>query len=126
MVIRINVWSGPRSLSTALMYSFGNRDDTQAVCGGRHCGALATAVVAGPAPASLLRWSHATAPQVDEPLYAYYLARNPQHFRPYRDKVLAAQSSSGADVVRDVILGPCDKPVLYLKVHSRLKCSAAH
>ena len=38
--------------------------------------------------------------QVDEPLYAHYLNRNPAAFRPYRDKVLAAQNTDGNAVVR--------------------------
>ena len=28
-MIRINVWSGPRNISTALMYSFAQRGDTR-------------------------------------------------------------------------------------------------
>ena len=30
-VVRIAMWSGPRNISTAMMYSFGNRDDTVCV-----------------------------------------------------------------------------------------------
>jgi len=30
-VIRINIWSGPRSQSTALMYAFANRPDCTCV-----------------------------------------------------------------------------------------------
>lgn len=29
MTLRINLWSGPRNVSTALMYSFAQRPDTQ-------------------------------------------------------------------------------------------------
>ena len=29
--MKIAMWSGPRNLSTAMMYSFGNRADTQVV-----------------------------------------------------------------------------------------------
>jgi hypothetical protein len=79
--LRINVWSGPRNVSTALMYSFAQRVDTRVI---------------------------------DEPLYAHYLRMTgAQH--PGRDEVLASQENDGEQVVRDVILGPCDKPVLFLK-----------
>lgn len=79
--LRVNVWSGPRNVSTALMYSFAQRADTRVV---------------------------------DEPLYAHYLrVTGAQH--PGRDEVLASQENDGEKVVRDVILGPCDRPVLFLK-----------
>jgi hypothetical protein len=79
--LRINLWSGPRNVSTALMYSFAQRADTRVV---------------------------------DEPLYAHYLrVSGAQH--PGRDEVLAWQENDGAKVVRDVILGPCNRPVLFLK-----------
>lgn len=79
--LRINVWSGPRNVSTALMYSFAERADTRVV---------------------------------DEPLYAHYLrVSGAEH--PGREEVLAAQENDGAKVVRDVILGPCDRPVLFMK-----------
>lgn len=79
--LRIQLWSGPRNVSTALMYSFAQRADTRVV---------------------------------DEPLYAHYLrVSGAQH--PGRDEVLRAQDSDGERVVRDVILGPCDRPVLFLK-----------
>lgn len=51
---------------------------------------------------------------VDEPLYAHYL-RVTGIDHPGRDEVLEAQDPDGAAVVRDVILGPCDRPVLFLK-----------
>ena len=79
---RVSVLSGPRTLATALMYSFGQRADTRIV---------------------------------DEPLYAHYL-RTSGADHPLRDEVIAAQPGEGADVVRDVILGPSDRPVLYLKL----------
>ncbi|MFN0242448.1 MAG: sulfotransferase family protein [Planctomycetota bacterium] len=80
-VLRINMWSGPRNVSTALMYSFAERDDTQVV---------------------------------DEPLYAHYLKMSgAQH--PGRDEVLRAQSTNAERVIEDVILGPCEKPSLFLK-----------
>lgn len=79
--LRINLWSGPRNVSTALMYSFAQRSDTRVV---------------------------------DEPLYAHYLrVSGAQH--PGRDDVLAAQDPNGATVVREVILGPSDRPVLFFK-----------
>ena len=31
MTVRINLWSGPRNVSTALMYSFAQRSDTAVV-----------------------------------------------------------------------------------------------
>ncbi|MEZ4981043.1 MAG: hypothetical protein R2769_05540 [Saprospiraceae bacterium] len=30
-ILRINLWSSPRNISTAMMYSFGNRIDTSVV-----------------------------------------------------------------------------------------------
>ncbi len=80
-VTRINLWSGPRNVSTALMYSFAERGDTRVV---------------------------------DEPLYAHYLART-DVVHPGEEDVLAAQDHDGNAVVRDVILGPCDRPVLFAK-----------
>jgi hypothetical protein len=79
--MRINLWSGPRNVSTALMYSFAQRDDTRVV---------------------------------DEPLYAHYL-RVSGALHPGGAEVLAAQNNDGEQVVRDLILGPCDRPVLFMK-----------
>lgn len=79
--LRLNVWSGPRNVSTALMYSFAQRSDTRVV---------------------------------DEPLYAHYLRRS-QAPHPGVEEVLASMISDGERVVREVILGPCDRPVLFLK-----------
>ncbi len=79
--LRLNIWSGPRNVSTALMYAFAQRSDTRVV---------------------------------DEPLYAHYLRVSGAH-HPGRDEVLAAQDSDGERVVRDVILGPCDRPVIVFK-----------
>jgi len=79
--IRLNVWSGPRNVSTALMYAFAQRSDARVV---------------------------------DEPLYAHYLRVSGVH-HPGRDEVLAAQDPDGERVVRDVILGPCDRPVIFFK-----------
>ncbi len=78
---RICLWSGPRNVSTALMYAFAQRTDTRVV---------------------------------DEPLYAHYLrVSGARH--PGRDVVLAGQDNDGERVVRTVILGPCDRPVLFVK-----------
>lgn len=79
--LRINLWSGPRNVSTALMYAFGQRADTRVV---------------------------------DEPLYGHYLrVSGAEH--PGREAVMAEIDCDGERVVRRVILGPCDRPVLFLK-----------
>jgi hypothetical protein len=53
---------------------------------------------------------------VDEPLYAHYLARtSARTYHPGATEVLASQEQDGARVVRDIILGPCDRSVLFLK-----------
>ncbi len=71
-MIRINLWSSPRNISTALMYSFAQRADTTVV---------------------------------DEPLYAYYLTNTDSEAEhPGVPEILASQSSSGEEVVREVIL----------------------
>jgi len=80
-VKRIQCWSGPRNISTALMYSFRQRPDTTVV---------------------------------DEPLYAHYLMVSGRE-HPGREDVLRSQDSDAATVIRDVILGPCPTPVLYIK-----------
>lgn len=80
-VLRLCLWSGPRNVSTALMYSFAQRPDIRVL---------------------------------DEPLYGHYLrVSGAQH--PGRDEVLAAMDTDGARVVREVVLGPCDRPVLFMK-----------
>jgi hypothetical protein len=79
--LRINLWSGPRNVSTALLYSFAQRSDTRVV---------------------------------DEPLYAHYL-RTSGAPHPGREEVLAAQSQDGERVIREVVLGPCDRPVAFFK-----------
>lgn len=81
MTLRINIWSSPRNLSTALMYSFRQRADTHVV---------------------------------DEPLYAHWL-RVSGSAHPGRDDVLAAQDPDGEAVVRDVVLGAYDTPVVVFK-----------
>lgn len=51
---------------------------------------------------------------IDEPLYAHFLrVSGVQH--PGRDEVLAATDAQGERVVREVILGPCRRPVLFMK-----------
>lgn len=75
------LWSGPRNVSTALMYSFAQRADARVV---------------------------------DEPLYAHYLrVSGAEH--PGRAEVLAAQENDGEKVVRDILLAPCDRPLLFQK-----------
>lgn len=78
---RICLWSGPRNVSTALMYSFAQRDDTRVV---------------------------------DEPLYGHYLRVSGVH-HPGREEVLQAMETDGEKVVREVIFGPCDRPVMFMK-----------
>ena len=79
--LRINLWSGPRNVSTALMYSFAQRHDTTVV---------------------------------DEPLYGHYL-RVADAIHPGMDEVMAVMDCDGERVVRELVLGPCATPVLFLK-----------
>ena len=79
--LRVNLWSGPRNVSTALMYSFAQRRDTRVI---------------------------------DEPLYGHYLRVSGAN-HPGRDEVMAAVDCDGERLVREAILGPCDRPVLFLK-----------
>lgn len=81
MTVRINMWSSPRNLSTAMMYAWRQRQDTTVF---------------------------------DEPLYAHYL-RVSGRKHPGRDDVLGAQNSQGCEVVRDVLLGAHDTPVVFFK-----------
>lgn len=78
---RINLCSGPRNVSTALMYSFAQRSDCRVV---------------------------------DEPLYAFYLKETGVN-HPGRDEVLQAQSTDQHEVIREVLLGEYDRPVLFFK-----------
>ncbi|MDE2827389.1 MAG: sulfotransferase family protein [Bacteroidota bacterium] len=81
MPLRLNLCSGPRNVSTALMYAFAQRSDTHVV---------------------------------DEPLYAHYLqVTGAQH--PGRDDILACMDSVGSRVVNQSLLGPCDRPILFVK-----------
>lgn len=80
-ILRINLWSGPRNVSTALMYAFAQRPDTRVV---------------------------------DEPLYAHYLrVADPGH--PGAAEVMASMEADAAQVIQKVILGPCDRPILFVK-----------
>ncbi len=79
--LKLSVWSGPRNVSTALMYSFRQRPDTVVV---------------------------------DEPLYAHYL-RTTGAAHPGAREVLEAMEGDGGRVVREVILGPCERPVHFFK-----------
>ncbi len=79
--LRINLWCGPRNVSTALMYAFAQRSDTRVL---------------------------------DEPLYAHYLSvSDAEH--PGKQEVIDAMISDGARVIQEVILGPCDRPLLVMK-----------
>lgn len=80
--LRINCWSGPRNVSTALMYAFRERDDTRVL---------------------------------DEPLYGPYLATRGAREHPHRDEIVAAVETDAEHVIHEVMLGPCDRPVLFLK-----------
>ncbi len=84
---RICLWSGPRNVSTALMYAFAQRSDTEVI---------------------------------DEPLYAHYLytkygAQVFKSTHPGTAEVLASMSTDGEQVIEQVILGSCEKPVLFMK-----------
>jgi hypothetical protein len=81
MTIRINSWSGPRNVSTALMRSFGQRTDTRVV---------------------------------DEPLYGHYLATTGAP-HPALQELLEVLETDARKVVDEVILGPSERPVLFLK-----------
>jgi hypothetical protein len=57
---------------------------------------------------------------IDEPLYAHYLHKKygttaAESTHPATAEVIASMSTDATTVVRDVILGPCDKPVLFMK-----------
>lgn len=79
--LKLSVWSGPRNVSTALMYAFRERADTLVV---------------------------------DEPLYGHYLAVSGAEHPGERD-VLAAMDHDAGRVVKNVLLGPCKKPVHFFK-----------
>jgi hypothetical protein len=70
--VRIAMWSGPRTVSTAMMRAWENRPDTVVV---------------------------------DEPLYAFYLARTGLD-HPGRDAVIASQPTSWQEVLAGLASGP--------------------
>ena len=81
---RICLWSGPRNISTALMYSFAQRSDCKVF---------------------------------DEPLYAHYLSKSDaRHYHPGAEEVIATMENDGEKVVRELILGSQDAPVLFFKM----------
>ncbi len=77
----IHLWTGPRSLSTATLYSFAQRNDTLGI---------------------------------DEPLYASWLDKNPNIFRPYREELLAVHKTDGNQVMND-FYAMDDKPIIVCK-----------
>lgn len=79
--LKLSVWSGPRNVSTALMYSFRQRSDTLVV---------------------------------DEPLYGHYLKTTGAD-HPGDDEVMERMDCDGERVVRETILGPCERPVHFFK-----------
>ena len=79
--MKLSVWSGPRNVSTALMYSFRQRPDTLVV---------------------------------DEPLYGHYL-RVTGADHPGDEEVMASMDCCGERVIREVILGPCERPIHFFK-----------
>jgi len=82
-MVRICLWSGPRTISTALMYSFAQRHDTTVV---------------------------------DEPLYAHYLRVTPAAaYHPGAGEVLESMDGDGSRVLREVVLGEYDTPVVFFK-----------
>lgn len=79
--LKLSVWSGPRNVSTALMYSFRQRPDTLVV---------------------------------DEPLYGHYLeVTGAPH--PGIEEVMDALDRDADRIVREVLLGPCRRPVHFFK-----------
>ena len=81
MTVRINCWSGPRNVSSALMRSFAQRSDTRVF---------------------------------DEPLYGPYLVKTgaPQ---PGRDELIEILETDATTIIRDVILAPSDREVVFFK-----------
>ena len=79
--LRLCFWSGPRNVSTAVTYSFRQREDTRVI---------------------------------DEPLYGHYLKVS-QASHPAQAELVQKLDCDGERVVQEVILGPCDRPVLFMK-----------
>ena len=84
---RICLWSGPRNVSTALMYAFAQRSDTEVI----------------------------DEPLYAHYLYAKYGAQALKSTHPGAAEVMASMSTDGAQVIEKVILGPSGKPVLFMK-----------
>lgn len=51
---------------------------------------------------------------VDEPLYGHYL-KDGGFDHPGREEILASMETDGEKVIQNLILGPCEQPVLFLK-----------
>ena len=52
----------------------------------------------------------------DEPLYGHYLAATPaRDYHPGAAEVIQSMDTDGARVVRDCLLGPVDRPVVFFK-----------
>jgi hypothetical protein len=51
---------------------------------------------------------------LDEPLYGYYLA-NTDAPHPGRDELVEILETEAGSIIDDVILGSCDRPVLFMK-----------
>lgn len=114
--VRINVWSGPRCLSTALMYSFAQRDD--AACADEPMCVPGVATprakkntrpvrIATTRPEATARYSHPRAALADFQIrYAHHLRLNPSIYRPYRDELMRAQCPDGGAVARHLLLAP--------------------
>src|SRR5215207_2594907 len=79
--LKLSVWSGPRNVSTALMYSFRQRPDTLVV---------------------------------DEPLYGHYL-RVTDADHPGDEEVMASMDCDSECVIKEIILGPCERPIHFFK-----------
>ena len=51
----------------------------------------------------------------DEPLYAHYLSKTDAHrFHPGAEAILEAQENDGELVVKDLLLGESDSPVIFI------------
>lgn len=79
--VRFSLWSGPRNVSTALMYAFAQRSDTGVI---------------------------------DEPFYAHYLVTTDKKHPGWED-VIASQENDVVRVIDEVVLGPTDRPVIFIK-----------
>lgn len=78
---RICLWSSPRNVSTAFMYSWAQRTDTVVV---------------------------------DEPLYGYFL-NHTKTYRPGGEEVMQTMLTDGNEVIKQVLLGSYNKPVVFFK-----------